>query len=50
MAAIKDMVVYICDLYDQGYTLSKIAEITGFSIDQVERVLEDYNENYVPIL
>ena len=37
------------ELYDEGYTLSKIAELTELPVDEVDRILSEYHEFYVPI-
>jgi predicted HTH domain antitoxin len=39
----------IIELYDEGYTLSKIAELTELPVDDVDRILSEYHDNYVPV-
>ena len=49
MARIKDLVIQVMELYDKGYTLSKIALVTELSVDEVDQILSDYHEYYVPV-
>lgn len=49
MGKVKEMIFQVMELYDEGYTLSKIAELTEQSVDDVDSILTEYHENYVPI-
>jgi hypothetical protein len=49
MAAIKNLVISICDLYLEGYTVKKISEIYNLPLQIVEQVLSDYCEEYSEI-
>jgi len=49
MAKVKELVIEVMELYDKGYTLSKIALVTELSVDEVDQILTDYHEYYVPI-
>jgi orotate phosphoribosyltransferase-like protein len=49
MARIKDLVIQVMELYDKGYTLSKIALVTELSVNEVDQILSDYHEYYVPV-
>ena len=49
MAKMKELVIEVMELYDKGYSLSKIALVTELSVDEVDQILTDYHEYYVPI-
>ena len=49
MAAIKNLVISICDLYEQGYTVKKISEIFNLRAQIIEQVLSEYCETYSEI-
>jgi hypothetical protein len=49
MAKVKELVIEVMELYDKDYTLSKIALVTELSVDEVDQILTDYHEYYVPI-
>ncbi len=49
MAKVKELVIEVMELYDKGYSLSKIALVTELSVDEVDQILTDYHEYYVPI-
>jgi hypothetical protein len=49
MAKMKELVIEVMELYDKGYSLSKIALVTELSVDEIDSILSDYHEYYVPI-
>ena len=49
MARIKDLILEVMELYDKGYSLSKIALLTELSVDEVDQILSDYHDYYVPV-
>jgi DNA-directed RNA polymerase specialized sigma24 family protein len=49
MSYMKRLLEDIIELYDEGYTLSKIAELTELPVDEVDSILSEYHDNYVPI-
>jgi hypothetical protein len=49
MARVKDLVIEVMELYDKGYSLSRIALVTELSVDEIDSILSDYHEYYVPI-
>jgi len=48
MAKVKELVIEVMELYDKGYSLSKIALVTELSVEDVDQILTDYHEYYVP--
>ena len=49
MAKMKELVIEVMELYDKGYSLSKIALVTELSVDEIDSILSDYHDYYVPI-
>ena len=49
MARIKDLILEVMEMYDKGYSLSKIALLTELSVDEIDSILSDYHEYYVPV-
>ena len=49
MSYMKRLLENVIELYDEGYTLSKIAELTELPVDEVDRILTEYHDNYVPV-
>lgn len=49
MARMKELVIEITEMYDKGYSLSRIALVTELSVDEIDSILSDYHEYYVPI-
>lgn len=46
MGAMKNLVVSICDLYLEGYTVQKISEIYQIPMQDVVHILSEYCEEY----
>ena len=47
MGKIKDMVIEVCELYDeQGMTIMEIVNATGLSEEEVIEVLSNYSETF----
>jgi len=44
MSAIKQMIERICEYAEFGMDTEMIAEITGFSVDEVKRVVSEYSD------
>ena len=49
MGAMKNLVVAICELYEQGYTVKRISEIYQLPVSIVTQVLCEYCEDYSEI-
>jgi hypothetical protein len=49
MAKMKELVIEVMELYDKGYSLSRIALVTELSVAEIDSILSDYHEYYVPI-
>ena len=49
MSHMKRLLEDIIGLYDQGYTLIEISQLTEQSVEDVDSVLTEYHENYIPI-
>ena len=49
MAAIKNLVISICELYEQGYTVERICNIYQLPMRLVSQVLCEYCEEYSEI-
>jgi len=49
MSYMKRLLENVIELYDEGYTLSKIAELTELPVDEVDRILSEYHDCYVPV-
>ena len=49
MAQMKRLLEDIIGLYDQGYTLIEISQLTEQSVDEVDSILTEYHDNYIPI-
>ena len=44
MSAVKQMIERICEYAEFGMDLEMIAEITGFSVEEVSEVVSEYSE------
>ena len=44
MSAMKMMIEKICEYFEFGMDMEMIAEITGFSIEEVREVVENYSD------
>jgi DNA-directed RNA polymerase specialized sigma24 family protein len=42
MGRVKDLLMNILDMYNQGWTISEIADFTGVAADEVESLLIQY--------
>jgi hypothetical protein len=49
MAKVKELVIEVMEMYDKGYSLSNIALVTELSVAEIDSILSDYHEYYVPI-
>ena len=47
MAKMKELVIEVCELYDeQGMTIMEIVNATGLSEEVVIQILSDYSDKY----